>query len=66
MPISLEKQPLEQPGELRNVVFFTGRRSAMGFDRGFEPWLDKEGASSQRTKCAEKLTRNVFVLQQKM
>jgi hypothetical protein len=63
MPISLEEQPLEQPGEVPNVVFFTGRRGGMGFDRGFDPWLDQEEASSQVTNCAEKLTRNVSVLE---
>jgi hypothetical protein len=35
----------------------------MRFDRGSEPWLDKEEVSSQVTKSAEKLSRNVSVLE---
>jgi hypothetical protein len=35
----------------------------MVLDRGSDPWLDKEEAPSQVTNCAEKLTRNVSVLE---
>jgi hypothetical protein len=35
----------------------------MIFDRGSDRWLDKEEASSQVTNCAEKLIRNVSVLE---